>query len=119
MAAADKLFMVQSDAIRDIAQKGGAVIVGRCATYILKNNSKRVFICANEKDRLARIEKSYKVDPQKAKEIMEISDKKRENYHTYYTNQDWKDKKNYDLVINTSEIGIEKAIEEVIKLAKS
>ena len=119
MAAADKLFMVQSDAIRDIAQKGGAVIVGRCATYILKNNSKKVFICANEKDRLARIEKSYKVDPQKAKEIMEISDKKRENYHTYYTNQDWKDKKNYDLVINTSEIGIEKAIEEVIKLAKS
>ena len=86
---------------------------------ILKNNSKRVFICANEKDRLARIEKSYKVDPQKAKEIMEISDKKRENYHTYYTNQDWKDKKNYDLVINTSETGIEKAIEEVIKLAKA
>lgn len=119
MAAADKLFMVQSDAIRDIAKEGGAVIVGRCATYILKNNSKKVFICANEKDRIERIEKSYKVDPQKAKEIMEISDKKRENYHTYYTNQDWKDKKNYDLVINTSEIGIEKAIEEVIRLAKS
>ncbi len=50
---------------------------------------------------------------------MENSDKKRENYHAYYTNQDWKDKKNYDLVINTSETGIEKAIEEVIKLAKA
>lgn len=118
MAAADKLFMVQSDTIRDIAKKGGAVIVGRCATYILKNNSKKVFICANEKDRLERIEKSYNVDAAKAKEIMEISDKKRENYHTYYTNQNWKEKKNYDLVINTSEVGIEKAIEEVIKLAQ-
>ena len=86
---------------------------------LLKNSWKRVFICGNEKDRLERIEKSYKVDAKKAKEIMENSDKKRENYHAYYTNQDWKDKKNYDLVINTSETGIEKAIEEVIKLAKA
>ena len=57
--------------------------------------------------------------PRKSQIYWRIYDKKRENYHAYYTNQDWKDKKNYDLVINTSETGIEKAIEEVIKLAKA
>ena len=41
IAAADKLFMIQSDTIGEIAKKGSAVIVGRCSTYILKNESKR------------------------------------------------------------------------------
>ena len=116
MMAADKLFMIQSDTIRDIAQKGNAVIVGRCATYILKDTSKRVFICADEKDRIERIKRSYEVSEEEAKKIIDISDKKRENYHSYYTNQNWKDKKNYDLVINTTEVGIEKAVELIIKL---
>lgn len=119
MAASDKLFMLQSDAIRDFAKKGNCVIVGRCATYILKNKSKRIFICASENDRIERIKKSYKIDNKKAKYIMEQSDKKRENYHSYYTNQNWKDPSGYDLVINTSEIGLEKAIEKIIELSKS
>ena len=118
MTAADKLFMIQSDAIRDIAQKGGSVIVGRCATYILKDTSKRVFICADEKDRIERIKRSYKVSEKEAKEIMQESDKKRENYHSYYTNQNWKDKNNYDLYINTTEVGIDKAVQMIIELVK-
>lgn len=116
MMAADKLFMIQSDAIRDIAKKGNAVIVGRCATYILKDKSKRIFICADENDRIERIKRSYKVSEEEAKEIMKESDQKRENYHSYYTNQNWKDEKNYDLYINTSETGIDKAVELIVKL---
>ena len=118
MTAADKLFMIQSDTIRNVASKGGCVIVGRCATYILKDKSKKVFICANEKDRIERIKRSYNVSEKEAKDIMVESDKKRENYHSYYTNQDWKDKNNYDLYINTSEVGIDKAVDMVIKLVK-
>lgn len=119
MTAADKLFMIQSDTIREVASKGGCVIVGRCATYILKNTSKRIFICANEKDRIERIKRSYKVSEEEAKDIMVKSDKKRENYHSYYTNQDWKDPKGYDLVINTSELGVEKAVQKIIELLKT
>lgn len=119
MTASDKLFMIQSDAIRDIAKKGSAVIVGRCATYILKERSKRIFICADEKDRIERIKRSYKVAEKEAKEIMEESDKKRENYHSYYTNQNWKDEKNYDLYINTSETGIDKAVELIVNLIEN
>ena len=115
MTAADKLFMIQSDTIRRIAEKHSAVIVGRCATYILKNNSIKVFITADEKDRIARIMRFYKVDEEQAKKIMKISDKKRENYHSYYTNQNWKEKNNYDLYLNTTELGVEGAVNKIIK----
>ena len=40
----DKMFMIQSDAIRSVAKTGNAVFVGRCASYILKNNAKKIFI---------------------------------------------------------------------------
>ena len=118
MAAQDKLFMIQSDTIRKIAEKGSAVIVGRCSTYILKNNSFKVFVTADMDDRIERVMRYYKVDKDKAKQMIVKSDKKRENYHSYYTNQNWKDKENYDLYINTTKEGIDGAVEKIIKRIK-
>lgn len=118
MAAQDKLFMIQSDTIRKIAEKGSAVIVGRCSTYILKNNSFKVFITADMDDRIERVMRYYKVDKDKAKQMIIKSDKKRENYHSYYTNQDWKAKENYDLYINTTKEGIDGAVEKILKRIK-
>lgn len=115
MTAQDKLFMIQSDTIRKIAERGSAVIVGRCSTYILKNNSLKVFITADMEDRIKRVMRFYKVDKEAAKKMIAKSDKKRENYHSYYTNQDWKAKENYDLYINTTKEGIEGAVEKIIK----
>ena len=34
----DRLFLYQSDTIRNLAEKGSCVIVGRCADYILRDN---------------------------------------------------------------------------------
>ena len=45
----DRLFLLQSEIIRELASDGkGAVIVGRCADYVLsgKPNLVRVFVCA-------------------------------------------------------------------------
>ena len=36
----DALFLVQSKIIREICEKESCVIVGRCANFILKDNSK-------------------------------------------------------------------------------
>ncbi len=119
MAAQDKLFMIQSDTIRKVAEKGSCVIVGRCSTYILKNNSFKVFITADMDDRIERVMRYYKVDKDKAKQMIIKSDKKRENYHSYYTNQNWKEKENYDLYLNTTKEGIDGAVEKIIKKIKS
>ena len=112
----DKMFMIQSDAIRELSKKGNAVFVGRCASYILRNKAKKVFIIAEMEDRIKRIEKRYKLSKDEAKQLIEIADKKREKYYDYYTNSKWNDVNNYDLVINVSETGIDGAVEEIIKL---
>lgn len=112
----DKMFMIQSDTIRELAKKGNAVFVGRCASYILKNTAKKVFITADLKDRIKRIEKRYKLTSDEAKNLIETADKKREKYYDYYTNSKWNDVKNYDLVINVSEVGIDGAVEQICNL---
>lgn len=114
----DKMFMIQTDTIRELSKKGSAVFVGRCASYILRNKAKKVFITAEMEDRVKRIEKRYKLSKEESKKLIETADKKREKYYDYYTNSKWNDISNYDLVINVSEIGIEGAVEKIVKLIK-
>lgn len=109
----DKMFMIQSDTIRMLAKKGGAVFVGRCASYILKNNAKKIFICADMQDRVKRITERYNLNEEDAKNLIETADAKREKYYDYYTNSKWNDVKNYDLVINVSELGIDGAVDKI------
>lgn len=53
----DALFKIQSDVIRDVAERESCIFVGRCADYILREHPRRVdvFISASEADRIRRI----------------------------------------------------------------
>lgn len=114
----DKMFMIQSDTIRELSKNGGVVFVGRCASYILKNTAKKVFVVANMSDRIARVRKRYQLSEKDAKNLIEVADKKREKYYDYYTNSKWNDISNYDLVIDVSQTGIDGAVEKILKLVK-
>ena len=114
----DKMFMIQSDTIRELAKGGNVVFVGRCASYILKHIAKKVFVVANMDDRIKRIEKRYKLSKDEAKKLIEVADKKREKYYDYYTNTKWNDFNNYDLVLNISEIGIDGAVDKIVDFVK-
>ena len=114
----DKMFMIQSDTIRELAKTGNVVFVGRCASYILKHIAKKVFVIADMDDRIKRIEKRYNLSKEEAKKLIEVADKKREKYYDYYTNTKWNDFKNYDLVLNVSEIGIDGAVNKIADLVK-
>ena len=108
----DRAFMVQSHVIREIAQKGNSVIVGRCADYILKDHPKllRVFIYADKADRINRIINEYGNSPKTAESTLNKIDKGRANYHKFYTGTAWKSLDNYDICINTSTTGIKGAV---------
>lgn len=110
----DKMFMIQSDTIREIAKDGNVVFVGRCASYILRSDAKKVFITANMDDKVKRIMKRYELSEKEAEKLIEVADKKREKYYDYYTNTKWNDKNNYDLVINVSDTGIDGAVNKII-----
>ncbi len=113
----DKLFAVQSDIIRDLAQKESCVIVGRCADYVLREEERliKVFIRSDLEEREKRLlDMGVETNGKSPDYILHKMDKKRASYHKFYTGQDWEVLKYYDLVINTAKIGIEGAVEQIL-----
>ena len=122
----EELFRIQSDSIIKIANEGSAIFVGRCADYILRdrNNCLNVFITASADDRVERLLEHNKIkDAEKysredMKELLEKSDRKRENYYNYFTYKQWGAASSYDLCLNSSLLGIDgcvKIISDIIK----
>lgn len=105
----DRVFIVQSQVVKKVAEKGPCVIVGRCADYVLRerNDVLNVFIHADMQDRVGRAVHSYKVDDRNIEDSVLKIDKRRANYYEYYTDFHWGDADNYDIAINTSTFGIE------------
>ena len=118
----DKLYIVQSNLIKEIHESGeGAVIVGRCADYILsdKENVVKVFISAEFDKRVETVAARSEVSPAKAKDMVIKTDKRRANYYNYYTGQKWGKIENYDLVVNSTKIGVDGAVKLIKSFAES
>jgi cytidylate kinase len=118
----EMLFQIQSDVIRDLADKQSCVIIGRCADYILRerNDCFSVFICANEDDRIRRIVNydDNKISVEKARDLMERVDKKRAAFYNYYSNKTWGKASSYHVCLNSSVFGIDGTVlllEEMVK----
>ena len=106
----DKLFLAQSEIIRDIAHKESAVIVGRCADYVLREhpNTFSVFIYADEKLRIKNIMKRSDISENEARSLMSKTDRRRANYYNYYTGQKWGKLENFDIALDSAKLGVDK-----------
>lgn len=120
MSLSQKVFLAEFDAIRKIADTESAVIVGRCADYVLKDYPNRIniFICASMEEKVNRAVKYYGLKPTKAISQIEKIDKRRRSYYNYYTDNNWGKASNYDLCIN-SQIGIDECVALICNYAKS
>ena len=116
----DKIFFAQNEVIKEIAQNGPCVIVGRCADYILKDRDDvlNVFITCDMENRIARSVEYYGLDEKTAPKILKKKDKARANKYNYYTDLVWGAANNYDLTVNTGKFGVEKCAEIIEKLCK-
>lgn len=116
----DNLFNYQAKIIRDIADKKNCIIIGRCGDFILRNNPDvlRLFIYADEKTCVKNVVDLYGMIPSEAKKTIEKIDKSRAAYYKYYTDKNWYDVSNYDLCINTSDIGFEGAVDVIMDYIK-
>ena len=112
----EKMFLAQFQVIKEIGETDKAVIVGRCADYVLRDmpGVTNVFIYAEQEDRIRRAIDVYGDDPQKAKEIVATYDKARQNYYNYHTGLRWGEFKNYNLAINSSYISEEEAANLIV-----
>ena len=119
----DEIYFTQNRIIKELADKGPCVIVGRCADYILREREDclNVFIFADNESKIERAEKYFNITREEAPAILKKKDKARANHYKYYTDQEWGMASNYDLCLNSGLIGIEgcvKAIQQVLELTE-
>lgn len=112
----DRLFIAETKIIKKIAKNESCVIVGRCADYILKDNKNtlKVFLYSDDDSKVKRAIKYYNLDKEKALKTINKINKERARHYKFYTNRDWYNINNYDLMINVDKKGVE-ATSEYIK----
>lgn len=121
----EKLFIEQAKIIEELADKEDCIIIGRCSNIILKNkpNVLNIFVYAsdmnfkiNRKMKYGNFKDIYEVE-----EMIETTDNERAKYYNYYTNKVWGNREDFDLLIDTSKIGVDntiKLIKDYISLKK-
>ena len=113
------LFNIQSEVIRQIADKGDAVIIGRCADYILRDRPcLNVFVCGPEEYRIGRLMENEHLSAAEAEKLMRRKDRTRETYYNYYTFGAWGQASNYHLCIDSSILGIEGTADYIIEFGR-
>lgn len=115
----DKIWLIQCKVIKELAEKGPCVIVGRCADYILRGRDDvmKVFIFADPEARAKRIVEVYgEKEDAPAKRLRE-KDKRRAAYYQHYTDMNWGASRNYDVCLNSSFIGVDKCVDILKEIA--
>lgn len=111
MVKINEIFYGMKETIKNLHAEGPAVFIGRCSTEILKSceDVVTVFVrCSDKEKRVQRIFDKESVDTmQKARRLMDRKDWGREKYFKFWTKKDWKDEKNYDLVLDTEKFSLE------------
>ena len=117
-APKDKIFDAESKVIKELADKGDCVIIGRCSDYVLRDDSHalKVFFHAPMESRSKRVMNRLGLEYNDAQRKIRKEDKYRADNYRYYTGRIWGAATNFDLTINT-DLGadyIEKCIADAL-----
>ncbi len=106
--------VAQEKVIKQIAEQGSCVIVGRAADYVLKDREEllRVFVYAPMDFRVQRIMEVYGDSHADAVKNVKRSDAARAQYYGQISGLAWGDKQNYDLMVNSA-MGLEESAEMI------
>lgn len=115
----NQLFVIQSNVIRSLADKGPAIFIGRCSDYILRDRKcLDVFVTATDEVRIKRIAERMNITPEQADSLMRKKDRTRETYYNYYTFGNWGVASNYDLCVDSSVLGVEGTADMIIDFCR-
>lgn len=109
---------LQFDYLKEKATTGESfVVVGRCSETVLKDNKGLIAIFVNgDKDqKVARVSKKYELSESQAADLMKKKDRARKMYHNINCDSKWGDSRNYELVINSSKLGVDKSVQMLIQ----
>ncbi len=106
------LAKAQSDYIRKQAMSGKSfVLIGRAGSEILKDYPYlvRFFITGNLENRISRIMEVRKMDYYEAKKAIKRHDRSRKAYHNAYSSGKWESPDNYELILSSSDLGVDRS----------
>ena len=115
-----KVFLAQFETIKKIAEKESCVIVGRCADYALSDNPDciNIFIHADLDVRIKNVSRNLNITENKARDIINKTDKQRASYYNYYTSNKWGDSKSYNLSLDAGKHGTDNCVEMILKFRR-
>ena len=121
LSTADFLWSIQCNVILQIADQGPCVIVGRNADYILKDREDvlHAFIHADVPFRADRIVRLYGESEKKPEARLQEKDKRRKVNYQHYTGRDWGDVRNYDICLNSGNIGVEACADLIVSIVQN
>lgn len=104
-----------------VVKEHNCVIVGRCAGFILSQHPQtiNIFLYADKEWRINRVQELHGLTEKEARKAVNKNDSERSNYHYLHTGEKWRDATQYDLCIETSHIGLDKAEEIIINYIRT
>lgn len=110
LSFADQVHIAQTNVIRELADEGSCVIIGRGADYVLRDREDcfHVFVRADMDFRAKRVLDIYGETDQKIENRLHDKDVKRSVFYRSFTLREWGAIENYDMMLNSGAIGLER-----------
>ena len=117
----DKLYITETQIIRELAEQGSCIIVGRCANWILRDHPYRfsTFIYAPRAWRTKYAMQTYGVSEKEIDTVLPRIDSRREKFYNINTGGNWYDKLGYGMCLNTGILGIEGSADLIVRAVGS
>lgn len=114
-----ELFRIQSDVIRNLAQEGSAIFVGRASDYVLRDmDCINVFITAPDEARVELVSEREGISPEEARIMIDRRDRGRADFYNFFTLKNWGVASNYDICIDRTILGNEGTADFIIEFGK-
>lgn len=115
-----QVYLATYDTIKKLADKGPCVLIGRCADYALadRDNVLKIFIDAPMEKRIETVAQRENLTPEKARQLILKTDKRRASYYEYYSSQKWGTVESYDFCLDSSVFGIDGTVALIEKLVE-
>jgi cytidylate kinase len=106
--------------VKEIAEEGKAVLVGRAAPAVLGREGAVIHakLVANRDFRIALAMQSEGMDRKTTERVMNDTDAQRRRYHREHYGRDWDDPVHYHMILNTGLLGLDGAAEMIIHAAR-
>lgn len=112
-----QIYSAEKETIKKLASSGPAVFIGHCTAEVLKDsgNVLRVFIKADQEDKIRCFSDKYNLERGSPEGMLHRLDENRSRYYFFGSGKRWKNKENYDLYLDRSQLGISGCVDLIKK----